>query len=277
MHPFPSLLNGAVVAVVALVAAGDVGAALVLGGSMTLLQFAIGTVNDIVDRERDAGRTPPKPIPAGLVPVPVARAVAVAAAGGGIALAATVGPGVVVLGAIGLAIGLGYDFRAKGTPWSWLPLAIGIPLLPVYGWYGATGALPPLFLVLVPVAAVEGAALAIANALVDTERDEAADVGSIARSLGVPRAAGLVVALQLTVAVAAVAAAVLTEAPLGWICAVVAAAAIPVAGALAGLAGAGRDPAARATAWEVQAIGAGVLAVAWLGALGASGIIGLSG
>ena len=31
---------------------------------------------------------------------------------------------------------------AKGTAWSWLPFAVGIPLLPVYGWLGAAGALP---------------------------------------------------------------------------------------------------------------------------------------
>ncbi len=34
---------------------------------MTLLQFAIGTVNDLVDAPRDAGHKPGKPIPAGLV------------------------------------------------------------------------------------------------------------------------------------------------------------------------------------------------------------------
>ena len=38
-----------------------------------------------------------------------------------------------------LAIGYGYDLRFKGTAWSWLPFAVGIPLLPVFGWVGATG------------------------------------------------------------------------------------------------------------------------------------------
>lgn len=270
VHPFPSLLDGMVVALVAFVASGDGKAALLLGASMTLLQFAIGVVNDLVDRERDAGRTPPKPIPSGIVPVAVAQGLAVLAAGGGIALAAIAGPGVVALAVVGLAIGLAYDLRAKGTAWSWLPFALGIPLLPVYGWYGATGTLPAVFLVLVPVAALEGAALAIANALADTDRDEAAGVGSIARTLGRPRAAALVLVLQLVVAAVAVAVAVTTAAPLGWVAAVVAAAAVPVAGAAAGLAGADRGPGARAAAWEVQAIGAGVLAVAWLGALGAA-------
>ena len=38
-----------------------------------------------------------------------------------------------------LAIGYGYDLVAKGTAWSWLPFAVGIPILPVYGWLGAAG------------------------------------------------------------------------------------------------------------------------------------------
>ena len=60
---------------------------------------------------------------------------------------------------------------AKGTAWSWLPFAVGIPLLPVYGWLGAAGALPAFFAVLVPVAMLAGAALAIANARRRLERD----------------------------------------------------------------------------------------------------------
>ena len=55
-------------------------------------------------------------------------------------------PGVV------LAIGYGYDLAFKGTAWSWLPFAVGIPLLPVFGWLGATGGLPASFAVLLPVA-----------------------------------------------------------------------------------------------------------------------------
>ena len=56
VHPFPSILDGAVVALVALVAGGAAPVAIVLGLSMTLLQFAIGTVNDLVDAPR--GRRP---------------------------------------------------------------------------------------------------------------------------------------------------------------------------------------------------------------------------
>ena len=60
---------------------------------------------------------------------------------------------------------------AKGTPFSWLPFAVGIPILPVYGWFGAAGTVPGIFGLIIPVAALAGTALAVANALVDMERD----------------------------------------------------------------------------------------------------------
>src|SRR6185437_14558286 len=70
----------------------------------------------------------------------------------------------------------------------WLPFAIGIPLLPVFGWLGATGGLPSSFTILLPVAIIAGAALAVANARADVERDAAAGVESVATRLGSERA-----------------------------------------------------------------------------------------
>ena len=84
VHPFPSVLDGVVVALVAMVAGGTAPVAVVLGLSMTLLQFAIGTVNDLVDAPRDAGHKPGKPIPAGLVSVRNARVIAVGSAAAGL-------------------------------------------------------------------------------------------------------------------------------------------------------------------------------------------------
>jgi geranylgeranylglycerol-phosphate geranylgeranyltransferase len=260
-----------VVALVAVVAGGVAAVALVLGLSMTLLQFAIGTVNDLVDAPRDAGHKPGKPIPAGLVTIRGARVVAIGSAVGGLALACAGGPWLVALGAVVLAIGLAYDLWAKGTTLSWLPFALGIPLLPVYGWYGATGSLPDLFLILVPAAANAGAALAVANAMVDTERDEAAGVRSIALALGPTRAGWLVIVLNAIVAALALGTAVVLGAPTGWVVAILLAAGAPMAGAVLGLVAAGRPGTSwRELAWEVQAIGTGLLAVAWLGALSAS-------
>lgn len=271
VHPFPSLLDGAVVAVVAIVGGGGTTTAITLGASVTLIQFAIGTLNDVVDAPRDADHRVGKPIPAGLIRASVARWIAVACAAGGLLLAFTGGPGLGLIAAIGLGIGVAYDLRAKGTTMSWLPFAVGIPLLPVFGWYGATGTLPGLFLVLVPAAANAGAALAIANAIVDIERDKAAGSGSIARALGPGRASGLVVALHTVVALLAVGTAVTLGAPAGWIVAIVAAALAPLGGAVFGVVAAIRlGASSRELAWEIQAVGTGLLAVAWVSALSAS-------
>jgi 4-hydroxybenzoate polyprenyltransferase len=271
VHPFPSLLDGAVVAVVALVAGASVPVALRLGVSMSLLQFAIGALNDVVDAPRDAGRKPGKPIPAGLVSVAAARGVVVSAAIGGVGLALPGGVVLVGLAAVVLGIGAAYDLRAKGTALSWLPFALGIPLLPVYGWLGTTGGLPGVFLVLVPAAAVAGAALAVANAVVDVERDRAAGGDSVAIRLGPGWASAVVVVVQLGVAVLAVGTAAAAGAPAGWVGAVLLGGAVPAGGAFLGLVAAHGLPAWREVAWEVQAIGTGLLAVAWLAALSAAG------
>src|SRR5688572_15846991 len=56
VHPFPSLLDGVVVAAVAIAAGADSARALGLGLSMTALQVSIGALNDIHDAPDDAGR-----------------------------------------------------------------------------------------------------------------------------------------------------------------------------------------------------------------------------
>jgi len=272
VHPFPSILDGALVGLVALVAGAGVGVAALLGLSMTLLQFAIGTLNDIVDARSDAGLKPGKPIPERIVPVQVAWLVAAVSAMLGLALSLIGGPWLLLLAVVGLAIGVWYDLKAKGSTLSWLPLAIGIPLLPVFGWYGATGSLPIVFVVLVPAAANAGTALAIANSSVDAERDEQAHRLSIALALGPRRAAVVVLVLHLVVVALAVGTAIVLRVPMGWLIAVVLAASAPLAGAIVGLVAARREAASlRELAWEIQAVGTGLMAVAWLAALSAAG------
>jgi 4-hydroxybenzoate polyprenyltransferase len=233
-----------------------------LGLAMVALQAGIGATNDLVDAPRDAGHKPGKPIPAGLVSGAAARWVAVAAFLTGLALAGVFG-GLAggVVAPIVIAVGLAYDLRLKGTAWSWLPFAIGIPILPIFGWLGATGALPTAFVVLVPVAVAAGAALAIANALVDVERDRAAATGSVAIALGPARAWQVHAGLLVAVGVAAAG----SVAPLGGSVnggvAVLVAAIIPIAAAVAGR----RGPVARRErAWEIEALGLAVLGIAWL-------------
>lgn len=235
--------------------------AVLLGASMTLLQFGIGATNDVIDAPRDAGRKAGKPIPAGLVSSGGARSVAAVSFAGGVGLATLVGPAVAALSLAVIGIGLAYDLLLKGTAWSWLPFAVGIPILPVYGWLGAAGTLPGVFTILLPVAVAGGAALAIANSLVDVERDRAAGAGSIAMSLGIERAWLVGTVLVLGVVAIAVGWAMSTRG-VGAALLVAAAGVVPLAAAGLGL---DADPARRERAWQLQAVGLGLLAVVWLG------------
>jgi 4-hydroxybenzoate polyprenyltransferase len=267
-HPFPSVLDGVVVGAVASIAGADAWTAGRLAVAMIALQVSIGSLNDLIDAPRDAGHKPGKPIPAGLVAPWVARLVVIGAAGLGLILAVPSGPATVVLASAILAIGYGYDLFAKGTAWSWVPFAVGIPLLPVFGWLGVMGSLPRTFAALLPVAVAAGAALAIANASADAERDAAAGADSVALRLGPGRAWAVSSGLLLVVVVAALATLVVAGAqPF-----VLAAAA--VAGLVIGVGvgvgrGAGRS--GREGAWELEAVGVGLLAIAWLAGITLAG------
>lgn len=263
-HPFPSVLDGVATGAFAILASGDLATAVRLGISMTALQVSIGMLNDVIDAPHDAGHKPGKPIPAGVVSPSGARVGVIAAAATGLLLAIPSGPAVLALAIVILGIGYGYDRFAKGTAWSWLPFAVGIPLLPVFGWLGAAAALPGAFAVLVPVAVVAGAALAIANARADLERDAAAGVVSVATALGADRAWTAQAVLFGLVAAVAMSSLLMTHTGLP-----------ALAGAMVGIvvigAGAwlGRDHDAlrRERAWEAQAVGVAILAAAWLAAM----------
>jgi 4-hydroxybenzoate polyprenyltransferase len=266
VHPFPSALDGVVVAVTALLAGGGLAVAAGLGLSMIALQSSIGALNDLHDAPADTGRLPPKPIPADQVSTRMARAVVVGGATIGLVLAAGAGPVVLALAVAVLAVGFGYDLLAKGTPWSWLPFAIGIPILPVYGWVGATGVMPDFFVALVPMAMLAGAALAIANARADLERDITAGSRSVATALGTERAWRLHVGIWILVLTLGLASLVSTGAASPFVALVGVAGAVVV---LAAVASRELAPAGRERAWEAEAGAVAIALVAWLaGVLG---------
>jgi len=228
---------------------------------MTALQLGIGAVNDVVDAPRDAGHKPGKPIPAGLVPVRLAVLMAAIAFTTGVGLAAAGGPMEVGLAIVVIGIGLAYDLRLKGTAWSWLPFAIGIPLLPVFGWVGATGGLSPMFVVLIPAAVAGGAALAIANALVDVGRDRSAGMTSVAIALGEGRAQMIGIVLLAGIAVAAAGSAFVLGRGAPVVTTVGLIGCLPIAAASLARPS---DPTRRENAWRAEAVGLGLLAVAWI-------------
>jgi len=257
-----------VTGVVATIAGAAPSRALLLAASMLLLQLAIGAANDWADSHLDALARRAKPIPAGLVPRRAAAWIAGVAAGIGLALAASIGAATLLLASIGLGAGLAYDLRLKGTRWSWLPYAIGIPLLPLFGWVGAVGSVPPAFAVLLPVAMIAGAALAVANALADLERDERAGAETVATILGMTRARRAGALLEALVVVAALGSAVaLGGAPAGIALGIAGAATIGVGVGL----GWRRGRPSLQRAWEVQALGLAFLAAGWVGSLAAAG------
>jgi 4-hydroxybenzoate polyprenyltransferase len=263
-HPFPSLLDGGATLAIALLAGGRPSDALRLGVAMIALQVAIGTINDLVDVPRDAGRKPGKPIPAGLVGPTLATLLALVAAAVGLVLSLPSGLAAGVLAVLILAIGLLYDLWLRGTAWSWLPFALGIPLLPVYAWVGATGRIPALFIVLVPTAFISGAGLAIANALADVERDADAGARSVARQLGPAGAWTAHAMLQVTVVAVALASLLGAGAGITLLLGAAGATAVVLAGVWLTR---NASPASRERGWELEAVGTAVLAAVWIAAV----------
>ena len=106
-----------------------------------------------------------------------------------------------------------------------------------------------------------GAALAIANARADVERDEAAAVGSVAIRLGPRRARMTGAALQSAVCLVALGSLLAADAGAPAIGAVALSSGLVLAGV-----GLGRtsSPMRLERAWEVQAIGLAALAISWL-------------
>ena len=238
---------------------------------MLLIQFGVGALNDRADAERDHGRAH-KPIASGIVSPTAALVIAAGAFAIGLALAAGVSVAALAVALAGGTVGIVYDIFLKGTAWSWLGFAVGLPLLPVFAWVGAAGDLPGPIVVAAVCAVPAGLSLAVANALPDLERDRAAGVDSVATGLGAPIAWRLGVLADAVVVAAACGSFVAfggAESSIGGL-------------ALIGLAGSaviivlglllGRDASTRRRqrGWELQTIGTGLLAAAWAAGLAAA-------
>lgn len=251
------------------------------------IQVAIGALNDVADAPLDAVAKPRKPIPAGLVSGRLASAVAGGGALVGLGLSAVSGPATLLVGAACLALGWLYDLRLSRTALSWLPLTLALPLLPVHAWLGATGAVPTGLAALVPVGVLGGAGLALANGIVDVDRDTSAGRSAIVVAIGRHRAwmaqTGLLaVAAAIALLLAPGGAASGSGSPAGpgtpgglaaalteirrWSlligCAL-------LAGGAAMLAS--RRPDIRERGWELEAVGVAALGIGWLAGLSTVG------
>ncbi len=262
VHPFPSLLNAALVLTLAVVAGATAATAVLLTVGMIGIQFCIGAVNDLNDVELDRRSKPWKPIPAGLLSVRTATAIAAAAATVAVIAPLTQGPIVASMALVMLGCGLLYDLKLKPTAWAWACFSVAFAILPIYAWYGVTATLPPLAQFVIPLAALAGPALQISNSVVDLEQDAAAGVATLATRLG--RGPSLAVVAVLLIIIYGLAWTTLTVVTGELNPAVLAATLIAVVGlGLQSRIGVGY----REVGWSLQACGIALLALGWLSAV----------
>jgi 4-hydroxybenzoate polyprenyltransferase len=209
IHPFPTLLNVAATVGLALVAVRglpEVPRLVAMAAVMLCAQSAIGVANDYYDRDLDANAKSWKPIPAGLVRPRTAAVLALVLIVATASAATTLGAASFALAMLGLACGLAYDARLKRTLLSALPFMVAIPTLPLWVWL-TLDAWQPVCWWLLPLGALLGVALHLANTLPDIESDAAHGVMGLTHRIGARWAMGLAwaafaTALALSVALA---------------------------------------------------------------------------
>jgi 4-hydroxybenzoate polyprenyltransferase len=246
------------------------------------IQVSIGALNDLVDEPNDTRQKPRKPLPSGLIGRHAAWVVVVAGGGVGLALSAASGwaTAMAAMGCLGL--GYVYDLRLSRTVLSWLPLSFALPLLPIHAWLGATGAIPAGLVTLVPIGVLGGGGLALANGLVDVERDARSGRRAAAVALGRSRTW---LAQTLILAIAGLLALVLAPGPAGAgpTAGVSTLVALRTAGVVLGpgciAAGSACLAASRTglreRGWELEAVGVAALGLGWLaGVAAAAGVAG---
>lgn len=265
VHPVPSSIAAALVAALALIAGVELVTAGLLAIAMLGFQVSIGALNDVVDTGSDRLAKPGKPIPAGLVSQRVVGGVAIIGGTVGLVISAGFGTAVLVLGAAGYASGLAYDVVMRRLGLGWLCFAAAFPLLLAWTWMAAAGTLPPAWQSLLPLAALAGPTIHLANSLADVESDHEAGTHSLATQLGFRPARWALAALVLGVYVLAWA----TFLVLATVT-VVAVAAVLVAtltAAFGVVLSWQEDSRAREAGWLLQAGALATLAVAWVASM----------
>ena len=234
---------------------------------MLCIQFSIGALNDAVDAPIDRRQKPWKPVARGLVSA--RSAVLGAVVMGAIGLLVSISVDVAAAAVIGVGLGLGwiYDLWLSRTAWSWLPLALALPVVPIHAWLGATGTVSPGLVTIVPAAVLAGAALAISNGLVDVERDARSDRPAFAVWLGFRRAWWVHALLLAAVVLLAVLVAPAPSAAAGAL-ALLRSGGIALGAVMLGLGGLlvrAPDARLRERGWELEAVGIAASGVGWLG------------
>ncbi|GAC1375189.1 MAG: UbiA family prenyltransferase [Ktedonobacteraceae bacterium] len=186
-HPLPVLFHIIAVTLFALLAAwprpvwGII--ALVIAAHMAM-QLSIAVLNDYYDRYLDILSKRNKPIARGLVLPREALILGFGLIVVMLVLLLPLHPLALLFSLLYLACGLGYNLGLKSTPFSGVVFALAIPLIPVYAFVGVGRIIPVIFWI-IPVAALLGVALNLANSLPDIEEDAAHNARTLAVLLGV--------------------------------------------------------------------------------------------
>lgn len=152
----------------------------------TAMQLSIAVLNDYCDRHKDAQGKKDKPIPRGLVKPREALVYGWLLMLLMVLLLFPLNLLALLVSLLYLAFGQAYNLGLKSTPLSGVVFALAIPLIPLYAFAGM-GHVVPLVFWLVPVAALLGVALNLANSLPDLEEDAASGARTLAVVLGVHR------------------------------------------------------------------------------------------
>ncbi len=186
-HPGPALLHIIAVSAFALLAVWP----RVCWSTFTLvvtahlaMQLSIAVLNDYCDRQRDVLSKKTKPIVHGLIHPQEALLASILLMVIMLFLLLPLNPLALLISLLYLACAQGYNLGLKVTPMSGMVFALAIPLIPVYAFVGMGRVIPFLFW-LVPVGALLGVALHLANALPDIEEDAASHARTLAVLLGV--------------------------------------------------------------------------------------------
>jgi len=179
---------------------------LLLLAGQAAMQFSIGILNDYCDRRLDALGGKNKPIVRGLIRPREALLTGLLMI---VVMFVILWPlnRIALLAALGyLFLGQIYNLGLKSTPWSGILFALAMPLLPLYAFAGV-GRIPSMVIWFIPIGAVLGVALNLANSLPDVEEDAAGGAQTLAVTLGVKRS---LIAVPLLMALAAILIGVLT-------------------------------------------------------------------
>jgi geranylgeranylglycerol-phosphate geranylgeranyltransferase len=187
LHPGPSLLVTACFVAAAAAARHrlpDPVTALRLVGIMLPIQFAIGALNDLCDRDLDRLVKPAKPLASGVLSPAVAGAAALVGFAVALGMAATFPLPTLPLAAACAAAGIGYDLGLKRRALSWLPYWVGFACLPLTAGAAVQHLTLPVVIAAPPLALALALSLQLANSLPDIEGDRRGGAGGLAVRLG---------------------------------------------------------------------------------------------